>query len=129
MQALINTLVDWFREIYEFLADLWNVFYSFITNPVDLFNSLWIFILEMLHGVVNELIRVLAMLITAVSTLLPNIWPNSMMSLESIPFRWLSAMNWVIPFDQLSAVISVLLVSTVSWITVGVLFRWLKVFQ
>jgi len=129
MQALINTIADGFREWYEFVVGLWAIFIGFLSDPVWILNELWKFIIECCYMVTNEILNIIAILITTVSGWLPEIWPQTMMSLDNIPARWLEALNWAIPFDHFAAAISILIVSTFSWASIGIVFRWLKVFS
>lgn len=129
MQSIIDTLKDYFSEWVDYVQDMFGVLYDLLTDPVDIFNTLWQFILEMLYTLTNEIIVIIAGLTRSVASLLPDIWPQTMVNLDTIPSRWLSALNWAIPFDHFSVAVSVLIVSTISWVSIGIVFRWLKVFQ
>lgn len=129
MQSIIDTLKDFFNEWVDYVQDMFGVLYLLLTDPVQILNTLWQFILEMLYTLTNEIIVIIAGLTGSIAFLLPDIWPETMVNLDTIPLRWLSALNWAIPFDHFSAAIAVLIVSTMSWVSIGIIFRWLKVFQ
>jgi len=126
--AIYQSIISFFEGWADFVLEIWTVAYRLFTEPTEVLNTLWLFAVQFIYWFINEIINQLGTFITWLSTLMPAVLVDNLPTANGVPVRILDAMNWVLPFDHLSICISILIVSTMAWASIGIVFRWLKIF-
>ena len=104
--------------IISFLSQLLN-----FLNPVLWMNKLWEWIKDVFYMIGQLLIDAFVFFMSLINWTLPDIPTVSIAPIEP----YLSAINWIVPFDFAVTVSGIIITSTIAYFTVGCLLRWAKV--
>lgn len=124
--AIYESVVSFFEGIAEFLKNARLEVWEFLKNPVELLNQAWDFAIQLFYEIVNTLIEMIGSSLEWSVSILPDPF-SGLPTIGDLPVRWLNTFNWVFPTDVLITSVNVFIVSTVLWMTLGIITRWLKI--
>jgi len=130
--AIYETIVDFIRGFTAFIINFSKELFEFLEDPVALLNKLITYLTDWVYVLGNEIPKILASLINFVSTLMPTIVKDCIdcgtdsLNFSAVP-QFLSTFNWVFPTTLLACSLTVVMVSSAAWLTIGILTRWLRI--
>lgn len=125
--AIYQTIEDFFTGLVQFLADAWKWIVIWFDQLDGIFNKLWVFITDAWYWVVNKFLSMVGTSLEYAANYLPDFGLAELDTTVNVSSRILESINWLVPFNTLVNCIGIMIASVVSWATVGILFRWLKI--
>ena len=126
IHATYQSLIGFFNEVALFLTGVWSAIQGILENPTIILNQLWPFFDELYYLLADKFILTISTILSFIIGLLPDInFGNE--PLPQLPSAMLNSLNWFFPISTLVNAFEWLIMSTIFWVSTGVLFRWFKV--
>lgn len=127
IESLYRTCVDFFDGLVLWVKHAWYEITTFLNTPHVLLNWLWTWAQDLFWYATDAMVSIIGSAAVMAIGVIPAFRLENINTENYLPSRFLSALNWVIPFNTFADAISILVASTIAWATLGIVLRWLKV--